>query len=263
VSSDYFKGFGRKNFFLFFANVLVILYFLAILWWYSGTSTWRHHSAGKNLFVKKKFVRTVFFRLSWLLNESVLAILAKLSYPMQWLEVLFTMLWHCKQRMYEYTGWLQILRPNQWNLRGGGWTRVLVILCTWGPVTCTVIRFVCVRAKFSLCIVVSVNWILVEDKMRRIKGECAHFSFNKCPISTHDGASDKCSTNAHETDNSVRLTLGRAFLCSLISSVYHDTDGWMLLVRRKLPRDREKSSGQANILNICAIWAMDRTSAQP
>ncbi len=37
--------------------------------------------------------------------------------------------------------------------------------------------------------------------MRRFKGECEHFSFNKCPIYTHDGA--KFSTNSHETDNSV------------------------------------------------------------
>jgi hypothetical protein len=34
-------------------------------------------------------------------------------------------------------------------------------------------------------------------------GECAHFSFNKCPIYTHDGASAKFSTNSHATDNSV------------------------------------------------------------
>ncbi len=34
----------------------------------------------------------------------------------------------------------------------------------------------------------SVNGTLVEDKMRRFKGECAQFSFNKCPIYTHDGA---------------------------------------------------------------------------
>ncbi len=39
--------------------------------------------------------------------------------------------------------------------------------------------------------------------MRRFKGECAHFSFNKCPIYTHDGASAKFTTNSHETDNSV------------------------------------------------------------
>jgi hypothetical protein len=31
----------------------------------------------------------------------------------------------------------------------------------------------------------------------------AHFSFNKCPIYTHDGASAEFSTNSHETDNSV------------------------------------------------------------
>ncbi len=48
-----------------------------------------------------------------------------------------------------------------------------------------------------------VNGTLVEDKMRRFKGECAHFSFNKCPIYTHDGASAKFSTNSDETDNSV------------------------------------------------------------
>ena len=53
----------------------------------------------------------------------------------------------------------------------------------------------------------SVNGTLVEDKMRRIKGECAHFSFNKCPIYSHDGASAKFSTNSHETDNSAAANL--------------------------------------------------------
>jgi hypothetical protein len=42
----------------------------------------------------------------------------------------------------------------------------------------------------------------VEDKMRGFKVECAHFSFNKCPIYTHDGARAKFSTNLQETDNS-------------------------------------------------------------
>jgi hypothetical protein len=51
----------------------------------------------------------------------------------------------------------------------------------------------------------SVNGALVEDKMRRFKGECAHFRFKKCPIYTHDGASAKFSTNSHETDYSVDL----------------------------------------------------------
>jgi hypothetical protein len=50
---------------------------------------------------------------------------------------------------------------------------------------------------------VSVYETLVEDKMRRLKGECAHFSFSKCHIYTHDGASANFSTNSHETDNSV------------------------------------------------------------
>jgi hypothetical protein len=50
--------------------------------------------------------------------------------------------------------------------------------------------------------VVSVNEILVEDKMRTFKCEYAQFSFNKCPIYTHDGASAKFSVNSHKTDNS-------------------------------------------------------------
>jgi hypothetical protein len=53
---------------------------------------------------------------------------------------------------------------------------------------------------------VNVNGTLVEDKMRRFKGESAHFSFNKCPIYTHDGASAKFSTYSQEMDNSVRCS---------------------------------------------------------
>jgi hypothetical protein len=49
---------------------------------------------------------------------------------------------------------------------------------------------------------VRVTGTLVEDKMRRFKGECEHFSFNKCPIYTHDGASAKFSPNSQEMDNS-------------------------------------------------------------
>ncbi len=48
----------------------------------------------------------------------------------------------------------------------------------------------------------SVKGTLIEDKMRRFKGECAQFSFNKCLIYIHDGASFKFSTNSHEKDNS-------------------------------------------------------------
>jgi hypothetical protein len=46
------------------------------------------------------------------------------------------------------------------------------------------------------------------DKMRRFKGECEHFSFNKSPIYTHDCASAKFSTNSQEMDNSV-MAFGR------------------------------------------------------
>ncbi len=53
-------------------------------------------------------------------------------------------------------------------------------------------------------------------KMRRFKGECAHFSFNKCPRYIHDGASVKFSSNSHETDYSVGVfsthNLGRRHL---------------------------------------------------
>ncbi len=51
----------------------------------------------------------------------------------------------------------------------------------------------------------SANGTLAEDKMRRFKGDCVHFSFNKRPINIHDGASYKYSTNSHETDNSAVL----------------------------------------------------------
>jgi hypothetical protein len=43
--------------------------------------------------------------------------------------------------------------------------------------------------------------------MRRFKGECENFRFNKCPIYTHDGASAKFSTNSQEMDNSAHLSL--------------------------------------------------------
>ncbi len=51
----------------------------------------------------------------------------------------------------------------------------------------------------------SVNGTLAEDKMRRFKGECEHFSFNKCPVYTHDSASAKFNTNSQEADNSACL----------------------------------------------------------
>ena len=63
----------------------------------------------------------------------------------------------------------------------------------------------------------SVNGTLVEDKMRRFKGECEHFRFNKCPIYTHDGASSKYSTNSQETDNSVDVSYSELFQPSVYS----------------------------------------------
>jgi hypothetical protein len=70
---------------------------------------------------------------------------------------------------------------------------------------------------------VSVNRTLVEDKIRRFKGECAHLRFNKGPIYIHDGASAKFSTNSHETDNSAsdhiqKLPYGLYFhSCTMLS----------------------------------------------
>ncbi len=65
----------------------------------------------------------------------------------------------------------------------------------------------------------SVNGTLVEDKMPRFKGECEHFSFNKCPIYTHDGASAKFNTKSHETDNSVRYNIHKYVADWLISGI--------------------------------------------
>ncbi len=57
--------------------------------------------------------------------------------------------------------------------------------------------------------------------MRTFKGECAHFSFNKCPMYTHDGACAKFSANWPETDYSVergtpkgKKTWGFASVCN-------------------------------------------------
>ncbi len=84
--------------------------------------------------------------------------------------------------------------------------------------TALLIRFVWVSAKFGTCTVGNVNGTLVEDKMRRFKVEYAHFSFNKCPIYTHDGASAEFSTNSHETDkdNSVFHVKTPFFFLSII-----------------------------------------------
>jgi hypothetical protein len=54
---------------------------------------------------------------------------------------------------------------------------------------------------------VRVNGTLDEDNMRRFKGECEIFCFNKCPIYTHGGASAKFSNNLHEMDNSEGLNM--------------------------------------------------------
>jgi hypothetical protein len=66
----------------------------------------------------------------------------------------------------------------------------------------TLIRFVWVSAKFVTCTVVSVNETLVKCKMCSFTPASPHFTFNKCPIYTHDGASANFSTNSYEADYS-------------------------------------------------------------
>ncbi len=93
----------------------------------------------------------------------------------------------------------------------------------------------------------------VEDKMRRFKGKCAYFSFNKCPIYAHNGASAKFSTNSHETDNSAvkcrRLFMTRRFL-GLFSTYFFLADStviaiWLSLIVSKLIKWDLKLSGNA------------------
>jgi hypothetical protein len=66
-----------------------------------------------------------------------------------------------------------------------------------------VVRFLWVGAGFGACTVVGVGGTLVGDKMRRFKGECEHFGFNRCPIYTRGGAGAKFGTDSQEMDNSV------------------------------------------------------------
>jgi hypothetical protein len=96
----------------------------------------------------------------------------------------------------------------------------------------TVIRLLCVSAKFNTCTVVRVNGTLVEDKMRRFKGECEHFRFNKCPIYTHDGAGAKFSTNSQEMDNSAGT-----MKVKVVMSPYEDNeeDCTLYLISARMP----------------------------
>jgi hypothetical protein len=50
---------------------------------------------------------------------------------------------------------------------------------------------------------VGLNGTLVKLKYAIDTLECAYFSFNKCPIWTHDRGNAKFSTNGDETDYSV------------------------------------------------------------
>jgi hypothetical protein len=84
-----------------------------------------------------------------------------------------------------------------------------------------------VRAKFGTCTDVSVYETLVEDKVCRFNGECAHFSFNQCPIYTHDGESAKFSTISHEADNSAGCCLKQIIFNLSIAEI--DSGGELLV----------------------------------
>jgi hypothetical protein len=75
---------------------------------------------------------------------------------------------------------------------------------------------------------VSVYGTLVEEKMRRFKGECAHFSFSKCHIYTHDGASANFSTNSQETDKSVDWQCKK---CGNLNALFAGAGGWEVILR--------------------------------
>ncbi len=59
--------------------------------------------------------------------------------------------------------------------------------------------------------------ILAEAKICTFTLESTHFTFNKCPIYTHDGASAKFRTNSQETDyrEDDIFLLGRRAVCKV------------------------------------------------
>jgi hypothetical protein len=83
---------------------------------------------------------------------------------------------------------------------------------------------------------------LLKVKRLHSRLEYAQFSFNKCSIYTHDGASAKFSTNSHETDNSV-ATKYRHFVKKFIVmflktlALYPDHGGYKYVKRKQGPDD--------------------------
>jgi hypothetical protein len=68
------------------------------------------------------------------------------------------------------------------------------------------------------------NGTLAEEERRRFKGECAHLSFNKGPIYTHDGAKkvpDLALTHTRDADPGC---LSRILIFTLPGSWISDPD---------------------------------------
>ncbi len=97
----------------------------------------------------------------------------------------------------------------------------------------------------------TVNGTLVEDKMRRFKGECAHFSFNKCSIYTHDGASAKFNTNSHETDNSALQSSTIPLHHMFLYRVYIQYVKWMVTTVGGKPKGHFQLE---NKLKMCILF---------
>ena len=97
-------------------------------------------------------------------------------------------------RLYGFLFHFRLKKKRQTKLEGihrtATWTLVLEAFLFLAHLTvlymfCTVHNVIC---EFGTCIVMSLNRTLVKDKMRTCKGECAQFSFSKCPIDSHGGA---------------------------------------------------------------------------
>jgi hypothetical protein len=131
-----------------------------------------------------------------------------------------------------------------------------------------VIRFVWVSSKFGTCTVVSVNGWLVEDKIRRFKGEYAHFSFDKCPIYVaYDSASAKFRTISSETDNSaVRYPWRKFQRCGAFISllpIHRSNNEWSLEVHCAIGNIFRMLSAPSPIFAWCkrnaaarAVWTI-------
>jgi hypothetical protein len=161
---------------------------------------------------------------------------------------------HCVYTVYAYFDRFERVSDVFINL-------FLWLFCLWQPFWNRHILGVYSRHKVHLYL--HFNPLIVEDKMRRCKGKCAHFSFNKCPIYTHDGASAKFSTNSHETDNTVVLVIHTVIRFLWVSAKFGtctvaSVNGTQ--VEDKMRRFKSKCAHFS--FNKCPIYTHDGASAK-